>query len=50
MEICEEKDCEKEAVEKDYCEEHYEFHFCECGQQLEDSFGTPGDGFCIKCR
>ena len=29
------------------CSEHL---ICECGQRLEDSYGTPGDGFCIRCR
>lgn len=32
------------------CPACHEFNFCECGQRLEDSWGTPGDGFCIKCR
>lgn len=32
------------------CGKCYEHLICECGQRLEDSYGTPGDGFCIKCR
>ncbi len=48
--ICEHKDCNEEVVENDYCETHYEFYYCECGQMLEDSYGSPGDGFCIKCQ
>ncbi len=47
---CEHEDCPESAVEKDYCEKHYEHYFCECGTRLEDYTGTPGDGFCWKCR
>jgi hypothetical protein len=32
------------------CDECYENLYCECGTQLEDSYGSPGDGFCIRCR
>lgn len=31
------------------CEACYEHHFCECGQELTDSSGSPGDGFCRAC-
>lgn len=42
--VCEE--CEKEAVSGwDYCEEHLEYYFCECGRELE----MPGDGLCRRC-
>lgn len=47
---CEHGDCQDEAVFDDYCETHAEHYFCECGQRLEDSHGTPGDGFCTMCR
>lgn len=50
MDLCCEKVCNEEEVEAGYCEEHYTFYYCECGQRLEDWHGTPGDGFCIKCR
>lgn len=50
--------CEKETT--DYfvaygvrfyiCDECYSDLYCECGQRLEDAYGSPGDGFCIKCR
>ena len=51
--------CEKETTDclqlyrgaKHYiCEECHNKYWCECGQKLEDSYGQPGDGFCIKCR
>lgn len=32
------------------CDSCYEEHFCECGTRLEDTYGQPGDGFCISCR
>jgi ssDNA-binding Zn-finger/Zn-ribbon topoisomerase 1 len=32
------------------CEACYEHNFCECGNRLEDSYGSAGDGFCIRCR
>lgn len=43
-ECCEKKDpnCE--------CDGCYSWFHCECGQFLEDYYGQPGDGFCIKCR
>jgi hypothetical protein len=47
---CEHDDCPENAVEKDYCEKHFEHYYCECGTALEDYAGTPGDGFCWKCR
>lgn len=34
----------------DLCETCDEKFYCECGQRLEDSYGTPGDGFCVRCR
>jgi len=49
MNHCEE--CEKEMEEDhEICDECNEYFFCECGQRLEDEWGTPGDGFCIQCR
>lgn len=40
----------KREVIDNYCVEcYYETH-CECGQMLEDSYGSKGDGFCIRCR
>lgn len=44
--ICEHKDCTESAVESDYCEEHYEWHYCECGQALGE---YAGEGFCKRC-
>ncbi len=44
--------CETEINPKqddDYCEACYTEHFCECGQRLEDAYGSPGDGLCRKC-
>lgn len=35
---------------EEYCDECHEHHYCECGNKLEDAYGTPGDGFCIMCR
>jgi len=34
----------------DLCDECWNTLYCECGQRLEDAWGSPGDGFCIKCR
>lgn len=48
--VCEHDDCVLEAVEGDYCAAHHEHYFCECGTRLEDAAGTPGDGFCARCR
>lgn len=48
---CEE--CEVEiSPDRDtpHCDDCYNKFYCECGQRLEDSYGTPGDGFCISCR
>ena len=47
--LCEEKDCEQEVCGKgyDYCEEHYEYHYCECGQPLGE---YAGEGFCKRCQ
>lgn len=44
--ICEHKDCTESAVEMDYCEEHYEWHYCECGHALGE---YAGEGFCKRC-
>lgn len=30
----------------DTCQDHL---FCECGQRLEDEYGSPDDGLCRKC-
>lgn len=45
--FCEE--CNVETGLESMCEDCYTHHFCECGQRLEDSMGSPGDGFCRKC-
>lgn len=47
--LCEHEQCSEPVVEKDYCQEHIEHYYCECGQRLEDSYGSPGDGLCRKC-
>lgn len=46
---CEHADCPKMAADSDYCEEHHEHYYCECGQHLEDAYGQPGDGLCRRC-
>lgn len=47
--FCEE--CEADiGLQDTYCDACHEHHFCECGQRLEDAWGTPGDGFCARCR
>lgn len=51
--ICER--CEQETpirmlYDHDLCEPCYEWCYCECGRRLEDYWGQPGDGFCVKCR
>lgn len=48
VQYCEE--CGKENGLDAVCEECHENLFCECGQRLEDSYGSPGDGFCLRCR
>lgn len=45
---CEE--CRVDVGLETLCESCFEHLFCECGQRLEDSYGTPGDGFCVRCR
>jgi hypothetical protein len=32
------------------CDKCHENAYCECGNRLEDSYGSPGDGFCTECR
>lgn len=50
------QNCEHCEKELDYlthpaiCDECYEHYYCECGARLEDSYGSPGDGFCVRCR
>lgn len=41
--------CETETGIEDVCPDCFEHHFCECGQELTDSYGSPGDGFCRRC-
>lgn len=48
VQYCEE--CETETGLEAFCQDCFERHFCECGQRLEDSWGSPGDGFCARCR
>jgi len=58
MELNHCEQCEKPTEEYRYswgakfymCDKCQEEHYCECGNRLEDSYGSPGDGFCIKCR
>ena len=40
----------KDIYDFNLCLNCFEYFYCECGQRLEDAYGTPGDGFCIKCR
>lgn len=48
---CEHGECTTQTSgREDYCEEHYEHYFCECGTRLEDASGSPGDGFCKMCQ
>jgi hypothetical protein len=48
---CEHGGCSELAEPRyDYCDKHIEHYFCECGQPLEDAYGQPGDGFCVRCR
>ncbi len=35
--------------DKDFCDEHYAYYYCECGTRLEDAAGSPGDGLCRGC-
>ncbi len=50
--FCEEceTDITEDRFDNDLCEKCHEQFYCECGQRLEDSYGSPGDGFCIRCR
>jgi len=51
--LCEHDDCKELAPSRDgydYCETHVDYYYCECGQRLEDAAGSPGDGFCVRCR
>lgn len=47
--ICEEKDCNQETdgPHDEYCQEHYEFYYCECGRSLGE---YAGEGFCKRCQ
>ena len=50
--MCHCESCDKEVglySRPNLCDECYEYNYCECGQRLEDSYGSPGDGFCRKC-
>lgn len=47
------EDCEiviEPNRDMDLCDTCWDEIYCECGQRLEDSYGSPGDGFCITCR
>jgi len=47
--FCEE--CEANiGLRLNLCDSCHENAFCECGNRLEDSYGSPGDGFCGNCR
>ena len=47
---CEECEIEvKTLSDHNLCDECEAYHYCECGTKLEDSAGTPGDGFCRQC-
>ena len=50
MKNCEECEIEvKTLSDHNLCDECEAYHYCECGTKLEDSAGTPGDGFCRQC-
>ena len=50
MKNCEECEAELETLsEHNLCDKCEAYYYCECGARLEDSVGTPGDGFCRKC-
>lgn len=38
------------GLDLNYCDSCYDHHFCECGNKLEDAYGSPGEGFCGNCR
>jgi hypothetical protein len=42
--------CDVETGLEIICQDCFERYYCECGQELCDSFGSPGDGFCARCR
>jgi hypothetical protein len=47
---CGHDDCPGHALAGyDYCEDHVDHYCCECGQRLEDYYGSPGDGLCRRC-
>ncbi len=49
--LCEHCNTEIDPRHNDeYCTDCYMELYCECGQRLEDSWGSPGDGFCVMCR
>ena len=48
-EECEKEVAKKEDLQDGMCDECYEFNYCECGNKLEDEYGTPGDGLCRAC-
>jgi hypothetical protein len=42
--------CEAETGLETICQECFDHYYCECGEELCDSAGSPGDGFCARCR
>lgn len=43
-------ECGIETGLEEYCDNCFEYLFCECGTRLTDSYGNSGDGFCVRCR
>jgi hypothetical protein len=41
--------CEVDTGLETICDPCFEHHYCECGQILEDAYGSPGDGLCRVC-
>lgn len=41
--------CGADSRFEDYCDECHWHFYCECGQELCDSYGSPGDGLCRRC-
>lgn len=37
------------GLQLNYCDDCYSHHFCECGNKLENEYGSPGDGLCRSC-
>lgn len=41
--------CDTYSRFEELCDDCYAHHYCECGRELCDAAGSPGDGLCRGC-